>query len=168
MHHDRREGRRPGHRGGRRASNGGLSIHDPEAIYRRFADIFNSRDYDALDTVMVADFLDHHPGLVDVTELSTYKRNLAAVINATEMKAHIDDIVAAGDKVFTRITLTGRHVGDFLGVPASGNPLEWVTHELWRAKDGRMVERWAVDDLLTLLHQMGVKLPLWSDPPPTG
>jgi predicted ester cyclase len=113
---------------------------------------------------MSADFLDHHPGLVDVTELSTYKRNLAAVMNATEMKARIDDVVAAGDKVFTRITLTGRHVGDFLGVPATGNSLEWVTHELWRAEDGRMVERWAVDDLVTLLHQMGVTLPQWSDP----
>jgi predicted ester cyclase len=112
---------------------------------------------------MSADFLDHHPGLVDVTELGTYKRNLAAVMNATEMKARIDDVVAAGDKVFTRITLTGRHVGDFLGVPATGNRLEWVTHELWRAEDGRMVERWAVDDLVTLLHQMGVTLPQWSD-----
>lgn len=141
-----------------------MTATDPEALYRRFAEIFNARDYAALDEVMSQDFVDHHPGLVDVTELTTYKRNLAAVIDATEMKARIDDIVGSQDKAFTRITLTGRHVKDFLGVPATGNRLEWVTHELWRAKDGLMVERWAVDDLVTLLHQMGVSLPLWSDP----
>jgi predicted ester cyclase len=138
-------------------------VEEPEALYRRFADIFNRREYDALDSVMSANFVDHHPGLVDVTQLDIYKRNLASVINATEMIARIDDIVATGDKAFTRITLTGRHVKEFLGVPPTGNRLEWVTHELWRAEHGLMVERWAVDDLLTLLHQMGVAMPLWSD-----
>lgn len=136
----------------------------PAELYRRFADIFNSRDYDALDEVMTQDFIDHHPGMVDVTELSVYKRNLKAVIEATEMIAHIEDIIEVGDKVFTRIKLTGKHVGTFLGVPASGSDLEWYTHELWRAADGKMVERWAVDDLLTVVQQMGVSLPMWQDP----
>ena len=139
-------------------------MQDTEALYRRFADIFNRRDYDGLDDVMSADFVDHHPGLVDVARLDAYKRNLAAVIAATEMVARIDDIVATGDKAFTRITLTGRHVGEFFGVPPTGNRLEWVTHELWRAENGKMVERWAVDDLLTVLHQIGVVLPMWSEP----
>jgi predicted ester cyclase len=134
-----------------------------EKLYLKFADIFNRRDYDQLDEVMVADFVDHHPGLVDVTSLAVYRKNLAGVIDALEMVATPEDVVGAGDKVFTRILLTGRHVGDFLGQAATGNELRWYTHELWRVADGRFVERWAVDDLLTLVGQLGVPLPSWGD-----
>ena len=38
--------------------------------------------------------------------------------------------MAAGDEVLTRIRLTGKHTGTFLGVPATGNQLDWYTHEL--------------------------------------
>ncbi|MFC0547843.1 ester cyclase [Kutzneria chonburiensis] len=134
-----------------------------EKLYLKFADIFNRRDYDQLDEVMVADFVDHHPGLVDVTSLEVYRKNLAGVIDALEMVATPEDVVGAGDQVFTRILLTGKHVGDFLGQAPTGNELRWYTHELWRVEDGRFVERWAVDDLLTLVGQLGVPLPSWGD-----
>ena len=137
---------------------------DGVALYMRFADYFNHRDYDRLDEVMNQQFLDHHPGLVDVADLDIYKRNLKAVIDATEMIAHPEDVVQAGDKVFTRVKLTGRHVGRFLGVEPTGHAVEWYTNELWRVEDGKLVERWAVDDLFGLVAQMGVDLPSWEDP----
>ncbi|TMK46713.1 MAG: ester cyclase [Actinobacteria bacterium] len=133
----------------------------PEELYRRFIEFLNGRQYDQMDTVMVSDFVDHHPGLVDVANLQVYKDNVAYVIGALEMEAFPEHIVPAGDKVFTRVRLTGKHVGQFFGVPPSGNQLEWYTHELWRVEGGKMVERWAVDDLYSLLKQMGVALPSW-------
>lgn len=137
---------------------------DGVALYMRFADCFNQRDYAKLDEVMAQAFLDHHPGLVDVADLDVYRRNLKAVIDATEMIAHPEEVVQAGDKVFTRVKLTGRHVGRFLGVEPTGNAVEWYTNELWRVADGKLVERWAVDDLFGLVAQMGVELPRWEDP----
>ncbi|MEU9890720.1 ester cyclase [Sphaerisporangium sp. NPDC051017] len=132
-----------------------------ELLYQRFAQLFNARELDRLDEVMTEDFVDHHPGLVDVEGLSIYQTNLGAVIDALQMVAHPEEIVATGDRVFTRIRLTGRHVGPFLGVAPTGNALEWYTHELWRVENGRFAERWAVDDLLTLLRQIDVPLPTW-------
>jgi predicted ester cyclase len=134
-----------------------------EELYLRFADAFNSRAYDLLDDVMVSDFVDHHPGLVDVTSLAVYKKNLAAVIDALEMVATPEEVVAAKDRVFTRIKLTGRHVGKFLGLAPTGRRLEWYTHETWRVEDGKFVERWAVDDLLSLVGQLGAPVPGWDD-----
>jgi predicted ester cyclase len=133
-----------------------------EELYRRFADAFNRRAYDQLDEVMAVGFVDHHPGLVDVTSLAEYKKNLAAVIEALQMTATPEEVVGAGDQVFTRIRLTGRHVGTFLGVAPTGNDLDWYTHELWRVEGGVFVARWAVDDLVSVLGQMGVPLPMWS------
>jgi predicted ester cyclase len=133
-----------------------------ERLYGRFADAFNRREYDRLDAVMAPDFRDHHPGLVDVTSLDVYKQNLAGVIDALQMRADPEVVTGVDDLVFTRIRLSGRHVGTFFGVPATDNLVEWYTHELWRAADGRFVERWAVDDLAALLSQIGVTMPSWG------
>ncbi|HEY3611183.1 MAG TPA: ester cyclase [Pseudonocardiaceae bacterium] len=138
----------------------------PEALYLKFADIVNAREYGRLEEVMVPDFVDHHPGLVDVASLDTYRANITSLIDALGMVVTAERVVAAGDEVFTRIRLTGKHTGTFLGVPASGNQLDWYTHELWRIENGRFVERWAVDDLLTLVSQLGVPMPTWGAPDP--
>jgi len=65
--------------------------------------------------------------------------------------------------VYTLIKLTGRHVGRFLGLEPTGNNVLWYTHEIWRFVDGRFTERWAVDDLLSLVSQLGFKTPGWGD-----
>jgi predicted ester cyclase len=140
------------------------SLDDNAQRYLRFSEAFNNRNYDQLDQFMTVDFIDHHPGLVDVTSLAVYRKNLASIIDALEMKAIPEDVVATADKVFTRIKLTGKHVGAFLGIPPTGNSVAWYTHELWRVENGKFVERWAVDDLLSLLGQMGVPLPSWQGP----
>jgi predicted ester cyclase len=140
----------------------------PQELYLKFAGILNERDYARLAEVMVPDFVDHHPGLVDVTNLATYSGNVKSVIDALEMRVEAERVVASGDLVFTRIRLTGQHTGTFLGVPATGNAVDWYTHELWRIADGRFVERWAVDDLLTLVGQLGVPMPTWDAPEPAA
>jgi predicted ester cyclase len=134
----------------------------PDLLYLRFAELFNARDYPRLGEVLTEDFVDHHPGLVDVASLPEYRRNLAAVTAALDMYAAPREVVPAGDRVFTRVLLTGRHVGEFLGLAPTGNPLSWYTHELWRVRAGRLAERWAVDDLFTLTAQIGVPQPAWT------
>ena len=137
---------------------------DGVALYEKFVNAFNQRDYDAMDAIMIADFTDHHPGLVDVTSLQVYKRNLAFVFDTLEMRAAAEEVAQFGDRVFTRIRLTGRHVGPFFGLQPTGRSVTWYTHEIWRQDAGRFVERWAVDDLYSLLAQLGVSLPQWQDP----
>ena len=133
-------------------------------LYLRFAELFNARDYDGLAAVLAPDFTDHHPGLVDVAGLDGYRRNLAAVIEALDMHAEPELLLASGDLLSTRIRLTGRHVGPFLGLEPSGRPLDWYTHEIWRRAGEHFVERWAVDDLLGLLAQTGFPTPGWVEP----
>lgn len=133
-------------------------------LYFSFAEAFNDRNYRQLDQLMILDFVDHHPGLVDVTSLEVYKRNLAAIVDALEMKARPEEVVASEDKIFTRIELTGKHVGRFLGIPATGQDVTWYTNELWRVENSKLVERWAVDDIYGLVSQLGIPLPTWEEP----
>lgn len=53
-----------------------------------------------------------------------------------DVQGHIEDIFAAGDKVAVRLRIRGTHRGEFLGIPATGRTVEYVSHEFYRIADG--------------------------------
>ena len=70
------------------------------------------------------------------------------------LQAHIEDIFAAQDKVAVRLRFRGTHSGDFLGFPATGRTVEYVSHEFYRIADGLIAEEWICSDMATLLRQL--------------
>jgi steroid delta-isomerase-like uncharacterized protein len=71
-----------------------------------------------------------------------------------DLQAHIEDIVAAKDKVAVRLRFRGTHSGEFLGIPATGRTVEYVSHEFYRIADGLIAEEWICSDTATLLRQL--------------
>ena len=71
-----------------------------------------------------------------------------------DLQAHIDDIVAAQDKVAVRLRFRGTHCGEFLGIPATGRTIEYVSHEFYRIADRLIAEEWICSDMATLLRQL--------------
>ena len=67
----------------------------------------------------------------------------------------INDSMAEGDKVMVKLTCFGTHRGEFMGMPATGNPIEYEEVLIFRLKDGKIVEHWAVADALSLMQQTG-------------
>jgi steroid delta-isomerase-like uncharacterized protein len=72
-----------------------------------------------------------------------------------DLQAHVEDIVAAGDKVAVRVRFRGTHAGEFLGFPATGRTVEYVSHEFYRIAGGLIAEEWICSDMATLLGQLG-------------
>jgi len=123
-------------------------------------DAINDRDYDVLDRLMAIDFVDRLPGLGEsVDSRAAYVRALKYCHATLEMTAAGDVSFASNDRVVTRFTLKGKHIRSFMGVAPTGNQLTWTTIGVYRVQDGLIRERWAVDDLVGLLRQMGVDLP---------
>ena len=71
-----------------------------------------------------------------------------------DLQAQIEDIVAADDRVALRLRFRGTHSGEFLGIPATGHPIEYVSHEFYRVADGLIAEEWICSDTATLLRQL--------------
>ncbi len=71
-----------------------------------------------------------------------------------DLEAHVEDIFAAEDRVAVRVTFHGTHSGEFLGVPATGRTVEYVSHEFYRFADGLVAEEWICSDMATLMHQI--------------
>ena len=80
-----------------------------------------------------------------------------------DLRITVEDLLAEGDRVAVRSTVSGTHRGEFLGVPPTGRPLAVTAMALYRLAGGRIVERWAVVDTLEVLRQLGVPSPLPAD-----
>jgi steroid delta-isomerase-like uncharacterized protein len=71
-----------------------------------------------------------------------------------DLEAHVEDIFAAGDRVAVRLTFRGTHTGEFLGIPATGRTIRYVSHEFYRVADGLIAEEWICSDLAGLMRQL--------------
>jgi steroid delta-isomerase-like uncharacterized protein len=71
-----------------------------------------------------------------------------------DIRAEVEDIFGAGDRVAVRLTLHGTHAGEFLGVPATGRRVGYVSHEFHRVADGLIAEEWICSDMANLMRQI--------------
>ncbi len=67
----------------------------------------------------------------------------------------IDEVLAAGDKVYVRWTQEGNHVGEIDSHAPTGQPLVQVASCVYRVEDGRIVEYWMQIDRAGLAAQLG-------------
>lgn len=70
----------------------------------------------------------------------------------------IDQQVAEGDVVATRVTIRGTHRGEFHGIPPTGKAVAYGGTAFDRLERGRVVEMWHRTDESTLLRQLGFVL----------
>ena len=68
----------------------------------------------------------------------------------------IDDLIAEGDKVVARTTMSGTHSGDFFGIAPTGRRVSVVGVHVFRIQDGKVAEHWGSNDDLSLMRQLGV------------
>jgi predicted SnoaL-like aldol condensation-catalyzing enzyme len=67
------------------------------------------------------------------------------------------DLVAEGDRVAMYGDFTVRHVGELWGVAATGKVFKHHVVQMWRLRDGKLVEHWFGMDRLGILKKLGVE-----------
>jgi predicted ester cyclase len=72
------------------------------------------------------------------------------------MAATIIEQIAADDRVVTRVCWSGTHTGDFNGIPPAGKAFRAEGIIIDRLVAGKIVERHAVSDYVTMFPQLRV------------
>lgn len=138
------------------ASAQGETRAEKVALVTTLYKAFNTGDVEILDEVVAEDFVDHmalpgtSPGLDGLREAVTIFRK-----GLPDMNIAIGAVVVEGDFVAVRQITTGTHRGTFLGVPATGAEISFAAFDMYRVRNGLLVESWHVEDLLTALEQIG-------------
>lgn len=73
-----------------------------------------------------------------------------------DLKLEIDEQILDREKSCTCFTLTGTHMEEFMGIPATKQQVEVHGIVVSRFQDNKIVEDWEVLDRLSLLTQLGV------------
>ena len=127
------------------------------ALRRGVEEVFNRKNLDYIDQLYTADLIDHSapPGLPAGIEGARVK--LAMFITAfPDLELTYESVIAEGDMLAGRFTLTGTHDGDFAGIPPTGSSANVTGHDLIKMRDGKVAEHWVEMDSLALMQQLGV------------
>lgn len=76
-----------------------------------------------------------------------------------DLHAEIDDLVVAGDRASVHLHFHGHFTGQFQNLKGAGQTVDFQAFDLYRVKDGQIVENWHLEDNLTLLKQLGAIKP---------
>ena len=93
------------------------------------------------------------PEPIDKAGVEAFYRGIFAAFGAPQLVFH--DALESGDSVTIRFTMTGTHVGDFMGVPATGRAIALPGITILRFAGDTVIERWSSADMLGLLIQLG-------------
>jgi predicted ester cyclase len=134
-----------------------VSTEENKALVRRFYEEIDKGNVEAMDELVAEDYLDHNPsplpGLAPGRE--GLKQAFKIFWAATPGYHRIEDQIAEGDKVVTRLTAYGKHEGDLPGAPRTGNDLKMTSVTIHRIANGKLVEKWSEKDALGFLQQIG-------------
>jgi steroid delta-isomerase-like uncharacterized protein len=134
-----------------------VSTEQNKAIRRRSYEAVNQKNLDALDEVTAPDVISHSarpgqaPGLEGVKQLFS---SMHAAF--PDFRIDVEDMIAEGDKVVARVTGSGNHQGEFMGIAPTGNRVELSAIDIARIAEGKIVEHWSISDQLGMMRQLGV------------
>lgn len=125
-------------------------------LVRESYDAFNAKEAERLLAIVAPDLVMHFAELPEpVTGSETWLRGFEMMKRAfPDLEAHVDDVVAAEDRVAVRVNFTGTHTDDFQGIPATGRTIHYVSHEFYRLAGGVFVEEWICSDMASLFRQL--------------
>jgi predicted ester cyclase len=78
-----------------------------------------------------------------------------------DLHVTVEDVIADGDKVVARNTVTGTHKGQYMGGPPTGNSVAYSEIFIVRFAGGRIAEIWGVVDTPSQLRQLGLISVQW-------
>ncbi len=132
---------------------------------RRMFELVCAGDVDGFCDHLADDFVEHEtsPG-AEPNKAGARQFFTMLMTSFPDLRFDAEDILESGDKVVARIRITGTNKNDFMGVPASGKPIDVQAVDIVRfGDDGLVHEHWGVTDVMSLMQQIGA---IPQGPPP--
>ena len=135
-----------------------------KATLRRFHDAMNNA-MNAGDAELIAKTIDEFvepdvlirtPLPVDATGAQALKEVFGRLHRAfPDLHITVEDVIAEGDKVVGRNSVTGTHQGEYMGRPPTGKSITYNEIFIFRFAGGRIAETWGVVDVFSRMKQLG-------------
>ena len=137
--------------------------HHGQQLAEAYLSMLNTHDPDLVDRFVADEYRNHNAFVADGREAN--RQFWTAFFAALpDVNVTMEDLVISGDRVVGRFIYRGTQTGDLMGIPASGNPVEMRSIDIWRVEDAMFVEHWDELNLLEVFQQVGAIPPLGVAP----
>ena len=139
-----------------------------KAIARRWTEeLWGAGNLSVADDIVAPDYVRHDAGDPFPVRGPAEVKRLVGMLRGMlpDLTLHIEDVVAAGDRVVSRYIGVATDTRGYMGRPATGNRVRTAAIQIFRFAAGKIVESWAVRDDLGTLVQLG-HVPAPGAPPP--
>jgi predicted ester cyclase len=138
-----------------------VAIEDNKRVVATFVEVCqNQHHLAAADEMFHPEFVNHYapegrPMASTPRPAAGFQAFYGMLLQAfPDASMEIDEQLAERDLVATRKTLRGTHRGEAWGLPPTGNRVEWEFIDIFRVRDGKLVEHWTHMDFEALRMQM--------------
>ena len=138
-----------------------MSIEDNKRVVATFVDVCqNQHNLAFANEIFHPEFVNHYapegrPAPAGQGPVEHFKHFYGMLLRAfPDATMEINEQLAERDLVATRKTLRGTHRGELWGLPPSGNRVEWEFIDIFRIREGKLVEHWTHMDFEALRSQM--------------
>jgi predicted ester cyclase len=133
-------------------------LEQNKEIVRRVEEAWQADDWDTLDELFAPGMVSHAavpylpPGPAGWKLAHQQMRRAVP-----DRQVHIEDMIAEGDRVVVRCRMVGSNLGGlpWAGVEPNGNTVDMDWISIYRIEQGKIAEHWAINDMPTLLRQIG-------------
>jgi steroid delta-isomerase-like uncharacterized protein len=138
-----------------------VGIEENTALVRRFyEEVWNRRNVGVTSEVFADDYVRHDLRPTTAAPGPEGQARIAAEFRTAfpDLRMEIDLIVAQDDLVAARWTTEGTNTGPWGGRPATGRRARFSGVNVFRIRDGKVVELWNHRDDLGLIQQLGAEI----------
>ncbi len=134
-----------------------MSIETNKEIVHRYQEAYNTNNLDALDAVVAADV--KTPGMLPgfAPGLEGAKQLQRVTMDAwPDNHVEIEDLIAEGDTVIARVTVSATPQKMAFGVPPTGKSFRVAGMYRVRIANGKIVEHHGIEDSIGIMQQLGL------------
>ncbi len=128
------------------------------AVRRIYDELWNERRLEVADELIAEGGRNYDTGLIAHPFGPEEMKGTVRMVGCgfPDNVHRIEEVIAEGDTVVARVTLTGTHEGEFMGIPPTGRKIEITEIHIYRLEGGKAVEHRVGRDDLGAMRQLGV------------
>ncbi len=139
-----------------------------ELIHRYYEALWNRWDFALADELIAESIIFRGSLGVSVQGLEGFRHYMRTVRAAfPDFHNRIEELIAEYGRVAARLTYTGTHQGEVLGIAPTGGRVSYVGVALFRVIDNRIAEGWVLGDVHGLMQQLTAARAAAADANPT-
>jgi steroid delta-isomerase-like uncharacterized protein len=132
-----------------------MPTDENRAVVRKFFAALDEQNMAAVEDLLAPNYRLHFDAMPEMDRQAGIGFFGAFLAAFPDIRHEVQDQLAEGDGVATRIVVSGRNQGEFMGMPATGKAIRVGAINLIRLNDAKIAEHWINADSLGMMQQLG-------------